>query len=220
MSLLPCVEIGPPDADRVIIWLHGLGADGHDFAPLVPELGLPDNVRFVFPHAPERPVTVNAGVVMRAWYDIPALDFNLNEDEAGIQQSQSQLEALIENEIARGVAGEHILLAGFSQGGAIALHTGLRHVGKLAGILALSTYVPLAASLEAEARQENRDLAIFLAHGSQDPVIPLWLAQDSKHFLEQHGYAPQWHTYNMAHSVHPDEIRDMSAWIREVLALT
>jgi len=220
MSLLPCIEIGPPDADAVIIWLHGLGADGNDFVPLVSELGLPSSVRFVFPHAPERPVTVNAGMVMPAWFDILSVDFGHKQDEAGIRQSQSQLEALIENEIARGVAAERILLAGFSQGGAIVLHTGLRHRGKLAGILALSAYLPLADSFAAEAPADNHDLPLFFAHGQHDPVIPIALAQDSKQFLEQQGYASQWHSYDMEHSVHPDEVTDMAAWIRQVLKIS
>lgn len=212
---LECVEIetaASPDAS--VIWLHGLGADGHDFEPVVPELRLAPTLRlrFVFPHAPVRPVTLNMGMRMRAWYDILQLGGG-PEDEAGVRASQGMVEALIERERSRGVAARRIVLAGFSQGGAIALHTGLRHGQRLAGILALSTYLPLAGSLQAERSEANRDLPIFMAHGEFDDVIPITRAQQSRQALVAQGYAPQWHSYPMPHSVCGEEIADIAAWL-------
>ena len=199
-----------------VIWLHGLGADGHDFEPIVPELGLAAPVRFVFPHAPVRPVTLNSGMRMRAWYDI----FQLGggpEDEAGIRASQRLLENLIAREGERAVAPGKIVLAGFSQGGAIVLQTALRHPERLAGVLALSTYLPLAATLESERAQANRDLPIFMAHGLYDDVIPLARAQASRKRLESLGYALEWHEYPMLHSVCPPEIAHIAAFLTRVL---
>ena len=221
LELLPCVELGPRQADYSIIWLHGLGANGHDFEPIVPELQLPQdaNIRFVFPHAPSRPVTINAGMVMPAWYDILAPAFDLAEDDAGIRQSQQQLERLIGREVERGVRTEHIVLAGFSQGGAIALHTGLRYSHRLAGIMALSCYLPLAASLQAEASRHNREVPVFMAHGTHDPIVPLRLAENSRQQLEQLGYQIEWHSYEMEHSVCAEEIRDIGRWLRKVFDL-
>ena len=199
-----------------VIWLHGLGADGHDFEPIVPELRLAGAVRFVFPHAPVRPVTLNAGMRMRAWYDI----FQLGggpEDEAGVRASQRLLEDLIARETARGIPPARIVLAGFSQGGAIVLHTGLRHRERLAGILALSTYLPLAKSLPEEAAAANRDLPVFMAHGLYDDIIPIDRAQASRKRLEAAGYAVEWHEYPMPHSVCPPEIGDIAAFLTRVI---
>ena len=212
------VELGPAEARYAVIWLHGLGADGHDFEPVVPELGLADlPVRFVFPHAPVRPVTVNAGMPMRAWYDIHSPRIEQTEDEAGIRESQAQLEQLIEREIERGIDSQHIILAGFSQGGAIALQTGLRYPKPLAGILALSTYLPLVASLEIERSEANRTIPIFMAHGRADPIVPLHLAEDSRYFLQQAGYTVEWKVYAMQHQVCLDEISDIGSWLRQHL---
>ena len=211
------VESGPrPDA--AVLWLHGLGADGHDFGPVVPELRLPDRlaVRFVFPHAPVRPVTINMGARMRAWYDIQQLGGG-KEDEAGIRDSQQLLEGLIRGEMSRGIAPDRIVLAGFSQGGAIALQTALRHQDRLAGVLALSTYLPLAAQLEAERSTANRELPIFMAHGWHDPMIPIDRARHSRQALEGLGYRVEWREYPMPHSVCAEEISDISGWLAKVL---
>lgn len=202
-----------------VIWLHGLGADGYDFEPLVPELNLPSEkpVRFIFPHAPRQPVTINGGMVMRAWYDITGTEMIRQEDDAGIRRSAQAIRDLIQKENDRGVATGNIILAGFSQGGAIALHTGLRYPESLAGILALSTYLPLSAQLDTEAHDANRSTPIFMAHGVYDPVIPLILAESSRSKLQQTGYSVAWHTYPMPHAVSPEEIRDISRWFRERL---
>ena len=199
-----------------VIWLHGLGADGHDFEPIVPELRLAGAVRFVFPHAPVRPVTINAGMRMRAWYDILQLGGG-PEDEAGVRASQRLLEDLIARETGRGIPPAKIVLAGFSQGGAIVLHTGLRHRERLAGILALSTYLPLAKSLPEEAAAANRDLPVFMAHGLYDDIIPIDRAQASRKRLEAAGYAVEWHEYPMPHSVCPPEIGDIAAFLTRVI---
>jgi phospholipase/carboxylesterase len=194
-----------------VIWLHGLGADGHDFEPIVPELELPKPVRFVFPHAPVRPVTINQGMRMRAWYDI--FQFGGGpEDEAGIRASQKLVENLIAAE-----KGRNIVLAGFSQGGAIVLQTGLRHPQRVAGVLALSTYLPLAASLEQEASPANRNTPIFMAHGQFDDLIPIDRAERSREFLTQLGYNVEWHAYPMPHSVCAPEIADISRFLARVV---
>ena len=205
--------------DAAVIWLHGLGADGHDFEPVVPELRLPAElgVRFVFPHAPVRPVTLNMGMRMRAWYDIYQLGGG-REDAEGIQASQALTEGLIARERSRGIAPDRIVLAGFSQGGAIALHTGLRHADRLAGILALSTYLPLSGMLPAEASPANRAAPIFMAHGRFDDVIPIGRARQSRALLEQQGYPVAWHEYSMPHSVCGEEIGDISGWLLSRLA--
>ena len=202
-----------------IIWLHGLGADGHDFANIVPDLHLAKELalRFIFPHAPVIPVTINAGYLMRAWYDITGFDLQSREDEAGIRRSQQALHDLIEFEKKQGIPTERIILAGFSQGGAIALHTGLRYPEKLAGILALSTYLPLNASLPSEAAVANKDIPIFLAHGNQDNIVSLNYAQLTKQLLENNGHQVEFHTYPMAHSVCAEEIVDIAMWLRNVL---
>ena len=193
-----------------VIWLHGLGADGHDFEPIVPELRLKAPVRFVFPHAPVRPVTINNGMRMRAWYDI--FQFGGGpEDEAGIRSSEKLVQTLIENE-------KHpVFLAGFSQGGAIVLQTALRYPKKLAGVLALSTYLPLSSTLSNEKSKANQDVPIFMAHGTQDPVIPLQKAKLSREVLERLGYKVDWHEYPMPHSVCPQEIADISGFMAKLL---
>ncbi|HET9736149.1 MAG TPA: alpha/beta fold hydrolase [Burkholderiales bacterium] len=212
------VETGPvPDA--AVIWLHGLGADGYDFEPVVPQLRLPPRlpVRFVFPHAPVRPVTLNMGMPMRAWYDILQLGGG-KEDDAGIRASQALVEGLIEREKRQGVQAHRIVLAGFSQGGAVALQTGLRHPERLGGILALSTYLPLAGTLAAERAAANLDLPVFMAHGTLDPMIPIARARASRAALEVLGYAVQWQEYAMPHSVCGEEIADIAAWLVRLLA--
>ena len=204
-----------------IVWMHGLGADGHDFVDVVPELSLParPGVRFVFPHAPMRPVTINGGYVMRAWYDIRDDGGVRREDPAGVRASQKSIEALIEREKARGVPSRAIVLAGFSQGGAMALHTSLRQGERLAGVMALSCSLPLADALAAEAGPANRDVPIFMAHGTHDPMIPMARAVRARETLVGLGYRVEWHEYRMPHSVSPEEIRDISAWLATVLKL-
>lgn len=220
--LLPFIEAGAEQATASVIWLHGLGADGHDFEAIVPELQLPEGspVRFIFPHAPEQAVTINQGYVMRAWYDITSLDFNAAQDAAGIRQSAEQLAALIESEHQRGIAYDRIVIAGFSQGGVIALQTGLRFPHRLAGIMALSTYLALPETLATEASQVNQEIPIFMAHGIDDDIVPYVLGEISKQQLVKQGYPVEWQSYPMGHSVHPDEINDISAWLRQVLALS
>jgi phospholipase/carboxylesterase len=221
-ELLDAIEVETAPAPRAaVIWMHGLGADGHDFEPIVPELGLPraSAVRFVFPHAPMRPVTINAGMVMRAWYDVADERGARREDEQGVRASQHAIEALVEREKQRRIQAGHIVLAGFSQGGAMALHTGLRHPERLAGLLTLSSFLPLPERLAAEANAANRDVPIFMAHGTQDPMIPLARARESRDRLLALGYQVEWHEYPMPHSVSATEIRDMSAWLRKVLGL-
>ncbi|MBA2350287.1 MAG: alpha/beta hydrolase fold domain-containing protein [Burkholderiales bacterium] len=210
------IETGPnPRAS--VIWLHGLGADGNDFAPIARQLHLPLPTRFVFPHAPMQPVTINGGSVMRAWYDISDQNMARREDEAGIRKSQGMIDQLIEHEIERGISPGKIVLAGFSQGGAIALQAGLRSTQRLAGILALSTYLPLGQTLATERHRENHGLPIFMAHGTYDNVIPLSIATDSCGILQEHCYAVEWHEYPMPHSVNNEEIADIDAWLGRVL---
>ena len=220
MSLLPTVENETAAHPTYsVIWLHGLGADGNDFAPIVPQLVAPQwpALRFVFPHAPVRPVTVNGGMPMRAWYDIYGFDLVARQDESGIRQSIAQVEALIAREQERGIPSERILLAGFSQGGAIALAAGLRHPQKLAGIIALSTYLPMADTLAGERSAANDAVPIFWGHGTLDPVVILQRGLDSRAVLEALGYKVAWHTYPMPHSVCPEEIVDLRRWIGERL---
>ncbi|MGH8633195.1 MAG: alpha/beta hydrolase [Burkholderiales bacterium] len=205
-----------------VIWMHGLGADGNDFVPVVNELELDGTaaIRFVFPHAPMRPVTINNGTVMRAWYDVSLGDLeggSRRADERGVRESQAQITALLEREAKRGVAPENIVLAGFSQGGAVALQTGLRHPRKLAGVMALSCYLPLAESLPQEAAAANRATPIFMAHGTYDPLIPIVAAAGSMTYLTGLGYAVEWRQYPMPHSVCPEEIGDIGDWLRKVL---
>jgi phospholipase/carboxylesterase len=207
-----------PRPRAAVIWMHGLGADGHDFEPIVPELRLgAAGVRFVFPHAPPRPVTINNGMVMRAWYDVLALDGPRREDEAGLRESQRQVEALVEREKARGIPASRIVLAGFSQGGAMTLQTGLRHPERLAGLLVLSAYLPLADRVAAEAHPAGRGVPIFMAHGTADDLIPVARARQSRDLLVGLGHAVEWHEYPIPHAVSPAEIRDIGAWLRGVL---
>jgi len=220
-DLLESLEIETaPNPDAAVIWMHGLGADGHDFEPIVPELRLPatTRIRFVFPHAPLRPVTVNQGHVMRAWYDIRALAGVRREDEAGVRQSARQIEALIARERERGIAPGRLVVAGFSQGGAMALHVGLRHPERLAGILALSCYLPLANTLDTELSPANRDVPIFWAHGLHDPMIPQAMAEQGRAQLGELGYRIDWHQYPIPHSVSAEEIADVARWLERVLA--
>ncbi len=215
------VETG---ADPVgsVIWLHGLGADGHDFEPIVPELGLPDTLplRFVFPHAPTRPVTINGGMSMRAWYDILTLDKEGPADDVGIRASSDLLDALINREQQRGMDSASIVLAGFSQGGAIVMHNALRTQLKLAGLMALSTYLPLRKEIDAEVVNNpdagDTSLPVFMAHGSFDPMIPMEGGRISADVLQTLGYTVEWHEYPMAHAVCPQEIADISRWLRTV----
>lgn len=215
------VETGPKPTGSVI-WLHGLGADGHDFEPIIPELRLPEtlSLRFVFPHAPLRPVTVNGGLSMRAWYDIISFDRNGPSDEAGIRHSADTLQTLIDRELDRGIQSDRIIVAGFSQGGAIAIHAALRSSLKLAGLMALSTYLPLHEAFDVEVVQnpaiDNKELPIFMAHGSFDPVLPLRLGQSSHERLVAAGYSVEWHEYPMEHSVCAQEIADIRSWLLAV----
>ena len=218
--MLNCEVIEPQTtADAAVIWLHGLGASGHDFVPVVPHLGLPENhgVRFIFPHAPEIPVTINGGMVMRAWYDILSLERGGAQDEAGIRASAERVDALIAEQETAGVAPSRIVIAGFSQGGAIALHAGLRHPQRLAGIMGLSTYLPLDDKLEAEAAATNRGLPILMCHGSRDPMLPMALGQGSCQLLARLGWQPEWREYPMEHQVCMEEIRDISDWLQRIL---
>ena len=212
--MLDSIEITTGEAPELsVLWLHGLGADGHDFEPIVPELGLRFPVRFVFPHAPVRAVTINGGMAMRAWYDILGFSAQAKEDAAGIRASAAAVVELIDREIERGMPSDRIVLAGFSQGGAIALHTALREPRPLAGVLALSTYLPLGASLASERSAANASVPIFMAHGTGDTVLPLSLAETSRTALEALGYAVEWHAYPMAHSVSIEEISAIGAWL-------
>lgn len=198
-----------------VIWLHGLGADGHDFAPIVPELVAQEwpGLRFVFPHAPVRPVTLNGGMPMRAWYDIAGVDLTSRQDETGMRASIEAVEKLIARENERGVPDERIVLAGFSQGGAIALAGGLRHSRRLAGIVALSTYLPMQSSFDAERSTANAATPIFWGHGTADPIVPLTRGVQSRDVLQDRGYPVEWHTYAMPHSVCAEEIADLRAWL-------
>jgi phospholipase/carboxylesterase len=212
------IETGPnPQAS--VIWLHGLGADGHDFEPIVPELVRPSEraLRFIFPHAPVRPVTLNGGYAMRAWYDIIALDRRTAEDETGIRASQALVTEFIRRENARGIITEHIVLAGFSQGGAMALYSGTRYPERLAGIIGLSCYQLLAGRFAAERNPANQATPIFLGHGMQDPVVAPALGEAACRQLQAAGYAVEWHAYSMPHSVCPLEVADIAAWLRRVL---
>jgi phospholipase/carboxylesterase len=211
------IETGAKPAASVI-WLHGLGADGHDFEPIVPELGLPAArpVRFIFPHAPIRPVTINMGMPMRAWYDILQLGGG-PEDEKGIRASQALIEGLIADEKKKGIPANKIVLAGFSQGGAIVLQAGLRHPEPLAGIMALSTYLPLGATLKEESSEKNKNIPIFMAHGSHDEMIPMRRAEQSREALDALGYKVEWHAYPMPHSVCPEEIREITRFLLRIL---
>jgi len=219
-TLLTRIEIeSAPHPKAAVIWLHGLGADGRDFAAIVPELNLKNcpPIRFVFPNAPSLPVTLNGGYVMPAWYDIYGPDLVSRQDAAGIKKSERDIVALIEHEIARGIPAQHIVLAGFSQGCAMALHTGLRLPKKLAGIMALSGYLPLAETLPAERSAANAHTPVFMAHGTQDPVVIPARGEASRDLLVKLGQPVQWHSYPMQHSVHPREVADISLFLASVL---
>lgn len=218
-ELLQTIELETrPKPSHSVIWLHGLGADGNDFVPIVQQLKLPKlGIRFVFPHAPMRPVTINGGFVMRAWYDIAAQDLAMREDEAGLRESQAAIEALIAKEAARGMPASRVVLAGFSQGGVISLQTGLRYPKALAGVMSLSAYLPLAAKVPAERNAANQDTPIFLGHGMADNVVPLKLGTTTRDQLIKLEYDVDWHQYPMAHSVCPQELDDIGAWLTRVL---
>jgi phospholipase/carboxylesterase len=215
-ELLPTVEIETaPNPTHSVVWMHGLGADGNDFVPVVHELELDGlAVRFVFPHAPQQPVTINGGYVMRAWYDIGYEDLSLKEDEKGVRESQHAVDRLIERERERGVPAGRVALAGFSQGGAIALQCGLRYPERLAGIIALSSYLPLPDKVEAERSSANQDVPILMLHGTEDPIVPLKLARASCAKLLTLGYPVAWQEYEMPHSVCAEEIADIGLWLR------
>jgi phospholipase/carboxylesterase len=219
-ELLRTVEIEPKGPVRsAVIWLHGLGADGHDFEPLVPHLGVDDlGVRFVFPHAPRRAVSINMGLLMPAWFDIATTDFEAGLDEPGINVSATAIAALLARERERGVASDRIVLAGFSQGGLVAIHVALRHPEALGGALLLSTFVPAAVLNQKELSAANATLPIFLAHGSYDPMIPFSLGESSRDRLVALGHDVEWHPYRMQHEVSPGEINDISTWLRKRLS--
>lgn len=223
-TLLETIELETAaNPTAAVIWMHGLGADGNDFVPIVNEIDLSGapGIRFIFPHAPTRPVTINNGYVMRAWYDISFGDLEGNTrkaDEKGVRESQAQIGQLIARENSRGIAASKIVLAGFSQGGAIALHTGLRYPEKLAGVMALSTYLPLAESFAKEATPVNAKTPVFMAHGTQDPVVPYAMGRGSRDLLQQAGYALEWREYPMQHSVCLEEVADIGRWLTGVLA--
>ncbi|MBI2508798.1 MAG: carboxylesterase [Betaproteobacteria bacterium] len=222
-KLLDAIEIETgKNPSASVIWMHGLGADGNDFVPVVNELGLSDApaIRFVFPHAPMRAVTINNGAVMRAWYDVSLGDLegsSRRADEPGVRASQAQIGRLIAREVERGISSKNIVLTGFSQGGAMALHTGLRYPQVLAGVMALSTYLPLAESLPQEAAPANKTVPVFMAHGTFDPLVPLVMGAGSMTFLTGLGYAVEWRQYPMQHSVCAQEIGDIGAWLRKVM---
>ena len=215
-TLLESIVVEPAaPANAAVIWMHGLGADGHDFEPVVPEFDLPPSlhVRFIFPHAPYRPITINGGHVMRGWYDIAELNSLRQEDAVGIRASAHAIEALLAQQIASGIPAQRIILAGFSQGAALALHTALRYPQLLAGIIALSGYLPLVASFPAEAHSANARTPIFLAHGTDDQVVPLHLGENTRAVLERNNYVVTWRTYPMPHSVCVQEIRDIAEFL-------
>ncbi len=222
MSELESIIINPQSEPKaVVIWLHGLGADGYDFEPIVPELNLPDSaaIKFIFPHAPKIPVTVNGGYVMRAWYDIVSADLEQEQDAEGIKRSAEQLNMLIEIEIKAGIPAEKIILAGFSQGGAIILQAGLRYHQRFGGIMVLSSYVPLADTLSTEKNLANQDTLIFYAHGKLDDVIPINFAKQSRDLLIEQGYDVEWNSYPMSHAVIPSEIEAIGSWLKKVLKI-
>lgn len=217
----PIIIDSKPEPDYAVIWLHGLGADGHDFEPLAKQLNIAQEkaIRFVFPHAPMQAVTINQGYVMPSWYDILNMQPGGTQDEAGIRESSRYLESLIEQQTSKGIREDKLVLAGFSQGGAVALHTGLRYKKRLAGIMALSTYLPLHDRLADEASSANKAISIFQAHGLSDEVLPPQMAFMTRETLQAEGYEPDWHSYKtMGHSLCPEEIDDINAWLKTVLS--
>lgn len=223
MKLLDTIELETdPNVEFSVIWLHGLGASGHDFEPIVPELKLPNRpgIRFIFPHAPVRPITINGGAAMRGWYDITSLEFTEREhDDEGIQSSVEHVNALIEQEIERGIPANQIILAGFSQGGAIAFNAGLLSKHQLGGILALSTYLPMTADTLSQVSDTKKSLPIFVAHGQQDDVIHIQYAEQSIEKLKAAGFDPTWHSYVMPHSVNLEEVNDIAAWFKRLMGM-
>ena len=220
-SLLDCIEvITNENPTAAVIWMHGLGADGSDFVPIVRELDLTGcpGIRFIFPNADSIPVTINGGYVMPAWYDILAMDLVRKEDEAGLRKSQKKIDALIEREIERGISAEKIVLAGFSQGCAMTLQTGLRFPQKLAGLMCLSGYLPIHSTVTAEHHPANKATPIFMAHGRGDGVVTIDRAEQSRDFLHALGYTIEWHEYLMQHSVCEEEITDIGHWLQRLLA--
>ena len=221
IDILPSIEIETAaQPTHAVIWLHGLGASGEDFVPIVPELNLPKDlaVRFIFPHAPQIPVTINAGYVMPAWYDILSLAKDARQvDLVGIEQSRVQINALIEREKSRGIAADHIVVAGFSQGGAMAYSVGLTYPERLAGVMALSAYIPSVEELASQRHTVNQQTPIFVAHGTQDPVVGLALGQQAVDWLQQHAYPVKWHQYPMQHQVCFEQIQQIGVWLRQVL---
>ncbi|MBT8447833.1 MAG: alpha/beta fold hydrolase [Gammaproteobacteria bacterium] len=220
-ELLDAIEIETgPNPDAAIIWLHGLGDDGHGWSAIVEALELPEGLaaRFLFPHAPVMPVSINNGMAMPAWYDIRDVDFNSRADLAGVRRSQGLLEALIEREVSRGIRAERIVIAGFSQGAAVALHTSLRFGQRLAGVIALSGYLVDAASLDNEAAPCNRDLPVFMAHGTYDPVVRFEWGEGSMNMLRKAGWDVEWHAYPMEHAAVPEEIDAVGQFLRRLLA--
>ena len=220
-TLLETIELdSAPDTTVSIIWMHGLGADGNDFVPLVKELDLRGcpAIRFIFPNAGTMPVTINNGYVMRSWYDIVSSDLVRREDEGGLRASQAQIEALIAREKARGIPASRIILAGFSQGCAMTLQTGLRHPEQLAGLMCLSGYLPLADKTAAERTPASLATPIFMAHGTADPVVAIARAEQSRDLLTGMGYQVEWHAYRMQHSLCQEEIDAIGAWLKKVLA--
>lgn len=219
--VLQAITLDPATTpDACIIWLHGLGADGHDFADITPALGLDHShaIKFIFPHAPSQPVTLNSGYVMPAWYDIVDIDFDAPEDELGVRRAQAQINALIEENIQAGIPSHRIILMGFSQGGALAIHTGARFHQPLGGVGILSGYVPLHTLFEKEVHSANQDIAIFMAHGLVDEIVPLPMAEQSLACLQKAGFKPDWHTYPMTHGVCPQELQDIGKWINHQLS--
>ena len=223
MKLLDTIELETDqNVEFSVIWLHGLGASGHDFEPIVPELDLPSRpgVRFMFPHAPVRPITINGGASMRGWYDIDSLVFTEREqDDAGIDSSVQHVNALIEQEIERGIPANQIILAGFSQAGAIAYNAALTSAHQLGGVLALSTYLTMSAEQLATVNEQRKSLPLFIAHGQQDEVINIEYAEQSVEKLKAAGFNPEWFTYSMAHSVSLEEVTDMSNWLKHLLGM-
>ena len=221
IDILPSIELETAaQPTHAVIWLHGLGASGEDFVPIVPELNLPKDlaVRFIFPHAPQIPVTINAGYVMPAWYDILSLAKDARQvDLVGIERSRVQINALIEREKSRGIPADHIVIAGFSQGGAMAYSVGLTYSERLAGVMALSAYIPSVDGLASQRHTANQQTPIFVAHGTQDPVVGLALGQQAVDWLQQHAYPVEWHQYPMQHQVCFEQIQQIGVWLRQVL---
>ncbi len=215
------IDVNPEGGEPLasVIWLHGLGANGNDFVPIVDQFDLGDNhqVRFVFPHAPYRSITVNGGMRMRAWYDIAEINLAFREDDTGIKESEELINRLISREADLGVPHHKIILAGFSQGGAISLYTGLRYPKQLGGIIVLSAYLPLASTLPDERNHANQQTPILMAHGLFDPIVPLMLGEMSRQQLEGLGYPVEWHAYSMPHTVHPEEIRDIGIFLKKII---